>query len=559
MRWNAFIVLPVSLLAGFLFLAPNGRVAAQGGAVGVYTYHGDNKRLGWNSRETLLSHATVNATRFGKLWSRPVDGQVYAQPLYAPALSMGAAGTHNVVFVATEHNSVYAFDADTGGDTPLWQVSLGPSVPSPSVMPCRDIEGPEYGITGTPVIDPTARTLYVVAKTYENRQQLFRLHALDITTGQSRPGWPVKIAGSVAGNGGGSSGGQIAFDPVIQLQRAGLLLLNGRVVIAFGSTCDREIIRYHGWIFSYNAADPAQPPLIFNSTPDWSEGPFPESAGGIWQAGYGLAADDAGNIYFEVGNGLFNADTGGRNVGDSFVKLSTAGGGLTFTPGPESFFTPSNERALDKVDADLGSGGAMVLPDQSGLNTPHLLVGSGKDGVIRLLNRDFLGGHTGRVTSNSPDNALQNISGIGGTWCGPAYWEGPDSNYVYYTGNANRLRQFRLGTNPNGNGNAYLFLKAMSSTVFGAPRTNARSLTPVISSNGRSAGTGIVWILRRDDSTLHAYNAEDVATQLWSSGDNTADALDGGVVKFSLPIVANGKLYAGTKTSICCYGLRQGD
>jgi hypothetical protein len=558
MRWSAlFVGLPMSLLIGALFLIQTGRVAAQGGAVGVYTYHGDNKRLGWNSRETLLSHATVNATRFGKRWSRPVDGQVYAQPLYAPALDLGAAGTHNVLFVATEHNSVYAFDADTGGDTPLWQVSLGPSIPSPSVMPCRDIEGSEYGITGTPVIDPAARTLYVVAKSYENRQQRFRLHALDITTGQSRAGWPVTISGSVEGNSGGSAGGRIAFNPVIQLQRAGLLLLNGRVVVGFGSTCDIDLIHYHGWVFSYNASDPTQPPLIFNSTPEWPSGPTSESAGGIWQAGYGLAADDSGNIYFEVGNGLFNADMGGRNVGDSFVRLRTDSGNLTFTASADHFFTPSNERALDQRDADVGSGGAMVIPDQSGSQTPHLLVGSGKDGVIRLLNRDFLGGHTGRLDSNTPDNALQNIAGIGGTWCGPAYWEGPDSNYIYYTGTGNRLRQFRLGTNPNGNGKAWLFLKSMSSTVFGANRTGFPSPTPVISSNGRTAGTGIVWVLRRDDSSLRAYNAEDLARQLWSSSDNTADALDGGVVKFSLPIVANGNVYAGTKTSICCYGLRE--
>jgi PQQ-like domain len=559
MRWSAILVgLPVSLLAGTLFLIRAGPIAAQGDAVGIYTYHGDNKRLGWNSHETLLSHATVNATRFGKRWSRPVDGQVYAQPLYAPALDLGTLGKHNVLFVATEHNSVYAFDADTGGDVPLWKVSLGPSVPSPSVMKCGDIEGPEYGITGTPVIDPATRTLYVVAKSWESGQQFFRLHALDIATGQSRPGWPVTIQGSVEGNGGGSAGGRIAFNPAIQLQRPGLLLLNGRVVVAFGSTCDDDIMQYHGWVFSYNASDPAQAPLIFNTTPDWSEGPFPESAGGIWQAGSGLAADDAGNIYFETGNGLFNADMGGRNVGDSFVKLSTDGGSLTFTPSPANFFTPSNERLLDKSDGDVGASGAMVIPDQVGTKTPRLLVGSGgKDGVIRLLDRDFLGGHTGRLNSNAPDNTLQNVKGNSGTWCGPAYWEGPDGSYIYYTGTGDRLRQFRLGTNPDGSGGSWLILVAKSSNFFGTGRNGFPAATPVISSNGQATGTGIIWALRRGESVLRAYNAEDVSKQLWTSGDDPANALDGEVVKFSLPIVVNGKVYAGTKTSICCYGLKE--
>jgi hypothetical protein len=557
MRWSAIIVgLPVSLLTGLLLLTPSGQISAEGGAVGVYTYHGDNKRLGWNSQETLLSHATVTATPFGKLWSRPVDGQVYAQPLYAPAVSLGAAGTHNVLFVATEHNTVYAFDADTGGDAPLWQVSLGPSVPYPSVIWCRDIEGPEYGITGTPVIDPAAQTLYVVAKTWESGQQIFRLHAFDIALGQSRPGWPVTIGGSVAGNSGGSSGGRIAFDPEIQLQRAGLLLLNGRVLVAFGSTCDNDIVRFHGWIFSYNASDPAQPPAIFNSTPDWSAGPFPHSAGGIWQAGYGLAADDQRNIYFEVGNGLFNADLGGRNVGDSFVKLSPTGDTLTFTSSPANFYTPNNESVLDTSDIDVGSGGTMVIPDQTGTSTPRLLIGAGKDGIIRLLNRDFLGGHHGRPSSDRHglDEAIQTIKQSGSTFGGPAYWEGPNGSYVYYTSAPGHLCQFQLGPHPDGSGRSGLTPTAQSPTAYnGFPNS-----TPAVSSNGRTARTGIVWMLLRGDNTLRAYNAESVAMQLWSSGDNPADALDGGVVKFSVPIVTNGKIYAATKTSICCYGLRAG-
>jgi outer membrane protein assembly factor BamB len=548
-----------------LGLAPALPGTAQGNPGGVYTYHYDTMRTGWNRQETALSHATVNPTQFGKLWSRPVDGQVYAQPLYAPALNLGAAGTHNVVFVATEHNSVYAFDADTGGDSPLWQARLGPSVPVMQIVvrdstdpngdprPCSDIEGPEYGITGTPVIDPATQTLYVVAKTLENIEQIYRLHALDIRTGQDRPGWPVRIRGSVAGSGGDNVGGQIAFDPFIQLQRPGLLLLNGRVVIGFGAHCDFKIHRYHGWIFSYNAADPTQPPLVYNSTPDASVGAYREAAGGIWQAGFGLTADEAGNIYFETGNGLFNADMGGRNVGNSVVRLTTAGGTLAFTPSPANFYTPNNERQLDQADLDLGSGAAMVVPDQTGTSTPRLLLTSGKDGVIRLLNRDFLGGHYGRPASDQRgrDDAIQKVAGIGGTWCGPAYWEGPDGSSIFYTGVQNRLRQFRLGTNPDGSGKSALLPIAQSAILFGYP-----SPTPVISSNGRTAGTGIVWVLRRDDNTLRAFSAENVATLLWHTLQAAGDALDGRVVKFSVPIVANGKVYVGTKSTLVCYGLR---
>jgi outer membrane protein assembly factor BamB len=544
-----------------------GLAAAQEGPVSVTTYHYDNKRLGWNSRETLLTHTTVAPQRFGKLWSRPVDGQVYAQPLYVPGLDMGAAGTRNVVFIATEHNSVYAFDADTGGDTPLWQVSLGPSVPLQEIViadpadyvqlpgPCPDIEGPEYGITGTPVIDPATQTLYVVAKTSENRQQFYRLHALDLTTGKSRTGWPVEIKGSVAGDGGGSVNGQIAFDPIIQHQRAGLLLLNGRVIVPFGAHCDFKLNRYHGWLFSVNTANPAEPPQIYNSTPDLSLGAHKEAAGGIWQGGFAPAADDAGNIYFETGNGLFNADLGGRNVGDSFVKLSTAGGTLKFTPDPANFYTPNNERQLDRDDIDLGSGGIMLLPDQTGTSTPRLLVGSGKDGFIRLLNRDFLGGHHGRPSSDRRglDEALHPINVRAPMWGGPAYWEGPNGVYIYFTAYQDRLRQFRLGPHPDGSGRSGLIQTAQSAILFGPAFPNS---TPVVSSNGRTAGTGIVWVLRRDDNSLRAFSAEDVGTQLWHSLQAPGDALEGRVVKFTVPIVANGRVYVGTKTAVVCYGLR---
>jgi len=549
--------LPIALLLSSLVLDRTRLMAAVSPLVGVYTYHSDNMRTGWNSQETVLTQSNVNTRQFGRLWDRPVDGQMYAQPLYAPAVKINATDTRNLVFVATEHNSVYAFDADTGGDAPLWQVNLGPSVPNSAFGGCLDIDGPEHGITGTPVIDSATGTLYVVARTLENDVQHFALHALQIANGQEKPGWPAAIQGSVTGNGGGNVGGKIMFDARIHIQRPGLLLLNGRVLIGFGSYCDDAIERYHGWVFSFSASDPNQAPLIFNTTPDDSEGPFAESAGGIWQAGYGLAADDFGRVFVQTGNGLFNADLGGRNVGNSVIRLNTTGGTLSFDPYPWNFFTPSNERDLDTQDRDLGSGGVMVIPDQLGSATPRLLVGAGKDGVLRLLNRDYLGGFTGRTNPAAPDHALQSYAS-GPAFCGPAYWEGPDGPYVFVTGLGNVLQSLRLGTDPNQGGRSVLTFAAGSQAAFKYPPP-----TPVVSSNGRTAGTGIVWLLRRDTAALYAYKAEDLSL-LWQSGPfGTDDSLNGPVVKFSLPIVANGRVYAGMKTDgahgrLVCFGLRSG-
>jgi outer membrane protein assembly factor BamB len=556
MRRSKFLAgLLMALLASSLVLNRARPMAAASPPVGIYTYHGDNMRTGWNSHETVLTQANVSTRQFGHLWERAVDGQIYAQPLYVPDMKINGTDTRNVVFVATEHNSVYAFDADGGSDAPLWQVNLGPSVPNEIMGGCLDIEGPEHGITSTPVIDPASGTLYAVARTLANGQQHYALHALQIATGQELPGWPAAIQGSVTGDGGGNVGGKIMFDARIHHQRPGLLLLNGRVLIGFGAYCDDAIVRYHGWIFSFSASDPNQPPLIFNTTPDASEGPFAESAGGIWQAGYGLAADEFGHLYVQTGNGLFNADLGGRNVGNSVVRLNTDGGTLSFDPFPWNYFTPSNERDLDARDQDMGSGGVMVIPEQPPSATPHLLVGAGKDGVLRLLNRDYLGGFTGRTNHLAPDKAIQSIA-IGPAFCGPAYWEGPDGPYIFSAGLGSYLQSFRLGTDANAGGRSKLTPAFTNESTFKYPPP-----TPAVSSDGRKAGTGIVWVLRRDKATLCAYNAENLSL-LWQSGPaGTDDALGGKVVKFTVPIVANGKVYACMKTDgahghLVCYGLR---
>lgn len=577
MRRNGILTgLLCGCLALFHFVPTHHEAAAQGRRAGVYTFHGDNRRLGWYGGETRLSEATV-AGAFGKLWSRPVDGQVYAQPLYVPDLDVGGE-RHNVVFVATEHNSVYAFDADTGGEAPLWQTWLGPSVPVNEIREggavCRGVKGPEYGITGTPVIDPSTGTMYVVALTSVQSRPGYVLYALDIRDGTLRPGWPVGIEGVVAGEGGGSWGGWICFDPLLQLQRAGLVLQDGLVIVAFGSHCNFAPVRYHGWLFSYDVARPDRPPAIFNATPDPStEDPLlGEAAGGIWQAGWGPAAAEMGALFVATDNGVFDVDLGRRNIGNSIVRIETRGGDLQFFRGPESFFTPSNQRDLDDQDMDVGSAGIMLLPDQEGTTTPRLLVAGGKDGVIRLLNREDLGGYTGRDDDQTPDHSVQSLPNPltgwrgtdprqGGVFGGPAYWEGPGGTYLFFTGNRLPLRRYRLGVAEDGR--SQLVPDGEGGEIF----EKYPAPTPVVSSDGRSPGSGLVWVLRRDDDTLSVFSAETLQL-LWSSGWAPADALDGGVVKFSVPIVANGKVYVATKDPaelpdeeggiqgfISCYGL----
>src|ERR1700674_2068670 len=338
------------------------------GQTDVLTHRNDNMRTGQNTSESVLTPSSVNSTAFGKLLSLPTDGYVYAQPLYKSNVLIPAKGLRNVLFVATEHDSVYAFDANGVTTTPLWHVSfINPSVgittvPSDDVF-INDIV-PEIGITGTPVIDPQGGTLYVVAKTKENGTYVQRLHALDITTGAEKFGGPAVIQASVPGTGNGSSGGTLPFDPLIENQRAGLLLVNGVVYIAFASHGD--IGTYHGWVFGYNAAT-LQQVAVFNDTPNRLQG-------GIWQGGNGPAADSSGNVFVISGNGTFDADEEGVDFGDSFLKLNA--GGLALV----DFFTPFNQASLNANDVDLGSSGPLLLPDQTGTAHPHLVLGAGKDG-----------------------------------------------------------------------------------------------------------------------------------------------------------------------------------
>src|SRR2546426_920225 len=333
--------------------------------VNITTEHNDNARTGANTQETILTPANVNSLQFGKLLSVAVDGYVYAQPLYLSGVTING-GTHNVIYVATEHDSLYALDADTGAM--LWKVSFinpasGVTTVSGADVNCTDIQ-PEIGITATPVIDTTTHTIYVLARTKENGSFFQRLHAIDTVTGAEKFGGPVVIHASVPGTGDGSNGGTLLWDPQLENPRAGLLLQNGHVIMGWSSLCDSD--PYHGWVMSYNAGTLAQEG-VFNDTPNGSEG-------GIWMAGAGFAGDSNGNIFFATGNGTFN---GTDEFGDSIVKLGAPGSGSFPLL---DYFTPYNQAALSSGDLDLGAGGPLLLPDlPAGPAHPPLFALAGRD------------------------------------------------------------------------------------------------------------------------------------------------------------------------------------
>ena len=540
----------LSTFTALLFLAailslglPPQPSRAQG--VNVLTSHNDNARTGQNLSETALTPASVNPTGFGRLFSQPVDGYVYAQPLYMAGLTVNGA-KHNVVFVATEHDSVYAFDADSNAGanaSSLWQRSFLDPANGVTAIPNGDTGTddihPEVGITGTPVIDAGTNTLYVVAKTKENGSYVQRLHALDVTTGLDRTGSPVLIQASVKGTGDGTDGnGNVAFDPLREHQRPGLVLSNGVVYIAWASHGDNR--PYHGWLIGYGAIGGAKSMTqvaVYNTDPNGG-------LSGIWMSGSAPAADASGNLFFMTGNGTFDANLpGGLDYGDSFVKLGTQAGLSVL-----DYFTPYNQDSLSAADADLGSGGLLLLPDAVGSTAhPHLLVGCGKQGVIYLVDRD-----TGKMGEFTPgtDNVVQEI-GSSGTWSMPAFW----NNSLYYQGAGDVLKQFAFSfTNGVSNGTLMSSPVSSSATGFGFP-----GATPSISANGSTGG--IAWVVRTDaydgngPAELHAYDATNLANELYNTTMVAARDTPGPAVKFAVPTVTGGKVYVGTQTQLSVYGL----
>jgi uncharacterized repeat protein (TIGR01451 family) len=509
---------------------------------GTFTHHNDNLRTGQNLNETVLTPTNVNSATFGKLLSYSLDGLSIASPLYVAGVTIPGQGVHNVVYVATEHDSVYAFDADGISAAPLWQRSfLGPgvtTVPPDDTGECCDIS-PEIGITGTPVIDSSTGTLYVVGKTKEGASTYVqRLHALDLGTGVEKFGGPVVIQAAVPGNGNGSTGGQISFDPLLQNQRPSLLLNNGVVYIGFGSHGDHQ--PYHGWLLGYSAST-LQQVMAFNVSPN-------ADGGGIWQANGGPAADAAGNIYIVTGNGAFDADSGGQDFGDSFLKLAPNG---TVT----DYFTPWNQGAINANDFDLGAAGPLLLPDQPGPH-PHLMVSAGKNNTIYLVDRDAMGRYSATTNDNQIVQSLINIFPFGtpepGNYSASVYFNGT----VYFGPIADNIQAF-----PVTNGLLRTTALTRSADVFKYP-----GATMAISAAGTN--NGILWAIQRNGDcgvqpscgtaapgVLKAYDASNLATLLYSSDQMGSRDMFDFATKFSVPLVANGKVFVGSLGQLTVYGL----
>jgi PKD repeat protein len=519
-----------------LLLLPASPTSAS--AVNVLTQHNDNFRTGANLSEYVLTVSNVNTGQFGKLFTRTVDGQIYAQPLYVNGLIISSK-LHNVVYVETEHNSVYAFDADDpAASNALWHVNLGASVPIADFSNCTDLK-PEVGITSTPGIDLTSNTMYLDAKTrvvtgsVTNHFQ--RLHALDILTGQEKFGGPVSIQGSVPGTGTGSVGGTLTFDPLFQHSRAGLLLLSNTVYVAFGSHCDYG--NYHGWLFGYSATD-LQRTAIFCTTPNAGGGPD-DGGGGIWGSGMGPAADADGNIYVTTGNAALDKNTGGLDLGDSLIKLSVSNGTLVVA----DWFSPHDQANMFTNDLDLGAGGPVLIP------STNLLVVIGKTGVAYLINRQHLGGF---VNFSSDTNIMQEFTAVSPkpNFIGqsPVYWKGPTNEFLFFWTHGMPVTAYSF----NGASIATTPV-AVGSSVQSADRVGGISL----SANGNTPGSGILWGTETGAPTsLHAYDAINVAHELWNSQQIPARDTLFNASKFCAPTIANGKVYViTTNNTLVVYGL----
>ncbi len=516
---------------------------------GVVTYHNNVARDGTNTQEYALTTSTVTTTSFGKIFSCPVDGAVYTQPLWVPSLSVGGA-FRNIIFVATQHDTVYAFDADLTPCSQLWHVNLldaahgGTSGETP--VPTGDVGSgfqdilPEIGVTGTPVVDLASGTLYMVSKS-EGPVGSFhqRLHALDLISGNEKFAGPITIAASVAGTGDGSVIGILNFDPQNEHQRGALTLVNGTIYIAWAAHEDHD--PYHGWVIGYDAATLAQV-AVFNADPNGSRS-------GIWMSGGAPAVDASGSLYLSTGNGTFDGNSGtppNNDFGDTVMKIGTSSG-LALA----DWFTPFNQAFLDGQDADLGSSGVVILPDQTS-GPAHLLVAGGKEGRVYLLDRDVMGNYCATCTTTDTD-VLQSFLAAPAIFGTPAFWQ----NKLYLGGTADALSLFAFDAT-TGNFNTVASSQSATSFQFPGP-------TPSLSAQGASGGVlwaidssryGVPSAFGTGPAILHAYDAANLSSELWNSSlaANNRDTA-GNAVKFTVPTVANGKAYIGTRTEIDVYGL----
>ena len=525
------------------------------GQTSVLTQHNDNARTGQNTLETILNTANVNVNQFGKVFAMRVDGQVYSQPLYVPGVTING-GVHNVIVIATEADSVYAYDADSTSAVLLWRASMVDAghgagagetpLTSATTTGCSDTQ-PQIGITSTPVIDPTSKTIYVEAKSTDGVNYFHRLHALDLLTGNEKTPGPVVIAGTVSGTGDGSSNGQLAFDNLHQLNRPGLLLLNGTIYIAYASHCDNS--PYHGWLFAYDAATFTQK-SVYVTTPNGG-------LGGFWMSGAGVAADASGNIFIASGNGDFDTtNVPATETGDTILKLGTPNQALTLL----DYFTPQDQVNLQNNDIDLGSGGVLLLPDQPG-PFPHILVEAGKEGRIYVVDRDQMTMNNSHYCSGCPNDpeiieesssaAVGSGGGQGGMFNISAYW----NDTLYFWGVDDVLKAIPITGG----------LPDFTSVTGSTPQIGFPGAGVSVSSNGTTPGSAIVWGIDGTQygapgpgpgpAVLYAYDATNVSTMLYSSAQNAKRDAAGNAVKFAVPTVANGKVYVGTSTEVDVYGL----
>jgi hypothetical protein len=514
------------LAFAFLVLATIGRAQ-------LTTSQYNNARTGANLSETTLRPVNVNLRSFGKLYSIQVDGDVYAEPLVVAGVDVPGHGKHNLLFIATEHDSVYAFDADRKGP-PLWRVSFLDSKKGVSTVPAQHTNcpfiNPEVGITSTPVIDAERGIIFVLARTMEQGSDppyryVQRLHALDIATGKDQPGSPVVINASVSAGAGENNQHRIAFDPLLENPRAALLLVNGTVYLSWGSSCD--VGDYHGWVMAYDAQS-LQQRAVFNTSPNAKES-------AIWQSDTGLAADAVGDVYAVTGNGSFNAEA--ADYGDSVLKLGLQSGKLMV----RDYFTPHDQQHLSEKDLDLGAGGPVLLPEQNGPHR-HLMLAGGKDGNLFLIDCDRMGRYDTAI-----DNVVQIVKLTGSLHAAPAYW----NQHVYVFGDNDVLHDLLL----SGGKLSRAREANMSPSDPGA--------TPTVSSNGGK--DGIVWTVVTRNwqpfperlAVLHAYDAADISRELYSSGQKPDRDRAGISVRFTIPAVVNGRVYVGARNEVDVYGLLQ--
>lgn len=515
---------PICLL--FLALA----VAASTAQVTTSQY--DNSRTGATLHEKTLNPRNVNPRQFGRIGAFGVDGPVYAQPLFLPSVEIPGKGTHDVLYVVTEHDSVYAFDANQPGTPPLWKVSFLDSNRGISPLSQDDVQcpfiRPEVGITSTPVIDLKTGTLYALARTtirhrLSGNEYFQHLHALAITNGVEKFGGPKLISASVPGKGAGASNGRVDFDPLRENPRAALLLVNGMVYLTWASSCDVD--PYHGWVIGYDAKTLAQK-AVLNVTPNGSEA-------GIWLSDTGPAADADGNVFVPTGNGSFNAGSGGPDYGDSVLKLD--GSSLAV----RDYFTPHDQSRISDADADVGSSGPLLLPDQPGPHR-HLLLQPTKDSSIYVIDRDKMGQYHPNY-----DDLVESLKIPGGGYGAMSYWNG----HVFFAADNDFLRDYSIK-------NGQLDLNATATTRFRNP-----GATPSVSADGNK--DGIVWAVATktwngpDDkpAILYAFDASHLGGPIYRSDENPERDRAAMATRFVIPVVVNGRVYFGTRSEVEVYGL----